>query len=103
MIEVFPNSSFSDPSWGLLNGPDYSIEVNLGKKEVIEGFALHVRGGSELVSKVVLLLLEHLCLRGIDPSANEILTPTCDPEGFRRWKAYRDRIFNESGGAEGGT
>ena len=42
---VVPDADFSDPSWGNLEGPDYSIEVNLGDEGPCTSFALHVQGG----------------------------------------------------------
>lgn len=47
--EVVPSTDFSDPSWGQIEGEDWSIEVNIGKNETCSGFALHVRGGDEAV------------------------------------------------------
>ena len=103
--EIIPDADFSNPCWGMIEGADYSIEVNLGQQEILDGFALHVRGGSEEVSKVVLKLLRHLGLCGIDPSAYEILTPkSLSAPGFRRWKDFRDRVIGQGDdGAGGGT
>ena len=47
--EVVPSTDFSDPSWGQIEGEDWSIEVNIGKNETCSGFALHVRRGDEAV------------------------------------------------------
>jgi len=33
IIDVIPTADFSDPSWGLIDGEDWSIEVNLGQKD----------------------------------------------------------------------
>jgi hypothetical protein len=44
--EVVPTADFSDPSWGRIDGDDWSIEVNIGTNEDCGGFALHVRGGT---------------------------------------------------------
>jgi hypothetical protein len=47
--EVFPTADFSDPSWGRIDGDDWSIEVNIGANEDCGGFALHIRGGDAAV------------------------------------------------------
>lgn len=44
--EVFPTADFSDPSWGRINGDNWSIEVNIGANEDCGGFALHFAEGT---------------------------------------------------------
>jgi hypothetical protein len=34
--EVVPNADFSSPAWGSIEGPGYSIEVNMGDDERVE-------------------------------------------------------------------
>src|SRR5947208_16697213 len=41
---VVPRADFTDPCWGVNDGAGYSIEVNLGKEEELDGFAFHIRG-----------------------------------------------------------
>jgi len=43
--EVIPNADFTSPSWGQIDGPDFSIEVSMGALEQVVSFAFHVRGG----------------------------------------------------------
>src|SRR5262245_9286514 len=62
---VVPNADFADPAWGLIDGPGYSIEVNLGSKEEVDGFAFHVRGG-DMAAFVVADILQCLGLRAFD-------------------------------------
>jgi hypothetical protein len=40
--EVVPNADFSSPTWGSIEGPGYSIEVNMGEDEHVKSFAFHV-------------------------------------------------------------
>src|SRR5262245_31301564 len=64
--EVVPNADFTSPSWGLIVGPDFSIEISIGDLEQVDGFAFHVRGG-DLAAFVVADILCHLGLRAFDP------------------------------------
>ena len=50
--DVFPTADFSEPSWGLIDGDGWSIEVSMGKDEMCDGFALHVRSGDGAVEAV---------------------------------------------------
>jgi hypothetical protein len=95
---VAPGADFRDPTWGKLDGPGYSIEVNLGDHQVVTGFALHVRGG-DLAVHVVHDILQSLGLRAFDPSSSSgIFDPgSASLDGLRRWREYRNRVLRESG------
>ncbi len=90
---LIPTANFDDPAWGLVDGPDYSIEANMGNEEELEGFTFHVRGGDQAAC-VVASILEHLGLRAFDPQSDSgIFTPP-GVESLRRWRAYRDQVVN---------
>jgi hypothetical protein len=95
--EVVPDANFSDPSWGLVDGEGWSIEVNLGANEECDGFAFHVRGGDEAAG-VVAAIVEHLGLRAIDAQTGEFFV--AGPEAvasLSKWRAYRDRVVADNG------
>jgi len=95
--EVVPTANFSDPSWGLIDGNDWSIELNMGRAEECDGFAFHVRGGEDAVG-VVAAILQHLDLRALDSQTGEFFVG--GPESiasFKKWRAYRDSIVGEDG------
>ena len=95
--EVVPNADFSDPSWGDIEGPDWSIEVNLGTSEVCDDFALHVRGHEGAVP-VVLNILNRLGLRALDPSSDSgLFDPARALESFGAWRRYADGIGKRDG------
>jgi hypothetical protein len=76
---LHPIADFSDPSWGKLDGKNFSIELNMGDKEVLDGFTFHVRGGDE-AAKVVKNILIHLGLRAFDPASETgIFQTASDP------------------------
>jgi hypothetical protein len=91
---VVPTADFSDPSWGLIDGPDFSIEVSLGSDEIVEGFAFHVRGG-DAAAFVVADILERLGCRAFDGGSESGLFEV-GPDGSdaqKKWRAYRDEIL----------
>ena len=65
---MVPAANFTDPAWGQIDAPTFSIEVNLGHDEVDRSFALHVRGGDEAVACVA-AILDTVGARAIDTSS----------------------------------
>lgn len=51
--KTLPGVNWSDPAWGVLDGPGWSIEFNHRKFGLTEGLMLHVRGGGEPISAIV--------------------------------------------------
>jgi hypothetical protein len=90
ILEVAPTTDFSDPTWGELNTPQFTIEFNMGQSDHVSGFMLHVRGG-DLVIAFIADLLAHLGLRAIDCSNGEFFEPAASAEGLTAWRAFRDQ------------
>jgi hypothetical protein len=93
--EVLPEVDFSDPTWGIFDGPGFSIEFNMGTEEICDNFMLHVRGGGRVV-ETISKLLEHLRLRGVDCQTGDFFTIDAAQDSFRRWQAYRDHVMDKS-------
>jgi hypothetical protein len=92
--EVIPTANFSDPSWGLIDGDGWSIEVSIGAEEC-NGFAFHVRGGDEAVGAVA-KILEHLNVRAFDAQTGDFFVAgPAALESFRRWRNYRDQVVGD--------
>jgi len=90
---VLPMADFSDPTWGLIDGSDWSIEVSIRAQEVCDGFALHVRGGGGAVGAVS-AILDTLKLRAVDSQTGEFFVGGEEGlESFRQWNAYRDQVM----------
>ena len=91
--QAVPTADFSDPSWGILETPEFSVEFNIGSDEEVEGFALHVRGG-DAAAGFVADLLERCGWRALDTSSSSgIFDPTAALESMRRWRSYRDNVL----------
>jgi hypothetical protein len=95
MLEVAPQADFSDPTWGLIDTEDGSIEVNIGQDDPVDGFMLHVRGGP-LTLETVWKLLRHLELRGLDMQTGDFLAAENATESFDRWRDYRDQVIRDA-------
>jgi hypothetical protein len=96
IIRVIPTADFSDPSWGLIDGQDWSIEVSLGPEEECPGFTLHVRDGDGAVGAVA-AILRQLNLRALDSQTGEFFVANESAvESFRQWKKYRGDVTSFS-------
>lgn len=88
---AFPEADFTDPAWGRLDGPGYSLELNLGEEERLSGFAIHSRGG-ELDAHAIAEILSAVRLRAFDPqNESGIFNPASARESQARWEEYRRR------------
>lgn len=86
---AFPDASFKDPSWGLLDGGAFSIEFNLGRAEVCETVMLHVRGGGAALDAVDRAVSVLGC-RAVDCQTGELFRRDEAERSFGRWAAFRD-------------
>ena len=93
ILEVFPSTDFTDPNWGIIDGPDWSIEVSVSEREPCTGFALHVRGGDG-AAEAVAAILERLQLRAIDMQTGEFFVAGEKArESLSKWRDFRDRAL----------
>lgn len=60
-----PEADFSDVEWGVIDGPGYSIEVNIRESDAVQAFALHVRGDAS-ADVIIARILSELELRALD-------------------------------------
>lgn len=74
-----PHADFTDSTWGRIDGPEYSIEVNIGPGEVLDGFAFHIRGGDAALV-VVADILRELGLRAIAPCTESGILEPATPQ-----------------------
>ncbi len=90
--EIVPDADFTDPAWGVINGIDWSIELNMGSEEDCGGFAFHVRG-SEAAIGAVAAILDYLQLRAVDPQAGDFFVAGQNARAsFQKWLSYRNAL-----------
>jgi hypothetical protein len=87
---------WSDPTWGHFRGDGFSFEFNMGRKEPLDGFKIHVRGGGDAVA-ALLRLAEQTNWYLLDCSEGEWLHHCSNPEsGWQAFQAYRDHVHGLS-------
>ena len=92
IFHAAPAADFTDPTWGKIDGPGFSIEVNIGPEDVLDSFAFHVRGGSEALF-VIADILRELGLRAIAPGTESGFFELADLEpAYAQWQAYRRQV-----------
>ncbi|MEU6440937.1 hypothetical protein [Streptomyces sp. NPDC047046] len=98
LAAAVPDADLSDPAWGELEGPGWSIEMDIGDKEPVDAVMLHVRGGGDDVLPVVLRIAEALGARAWD-TAGGMLTGPGDTSGWHAFQEFRDHLTGvRSGG-----
>ncbi|MEU6488234.1 hypothetical protein [Streptomyces sp. NPDC046887] len=86
-----PVVDLSDPSWGELGGPGWSMELNMGSDEPVGMIMLHIRGGGDDVLPVAFRIAAELDCRVFDCSAGELISAG-DTSGWQAFQQYRDRV-----------
>jgi len=80
----------------LINGTDWSIEVNMGSEDECEGFAFHIRGGNEAAG-IIAAILEYLGLRALDAQTGDFFVAGPEAmDSLKKWREYRDQVFSEN-------
>jgi hypothetical protein len=94
--ECLPGVDWSDPSWGVYEGEGFSFEFNIGRKELSDGFMVHVRGGGDAIAPL-LILSERNSWYLLDCSQGEWLHQCSDVDaGWEGFQAYRDKVLGRT-------
>ena len=93
--QVVPFADFSNPAWGLIEGADFSVEVNLGSSEMVSSFAFHARG-SDTAAGVISDILTHLNVKALDGGTGEFFDHVRAATGLRRWREYKAGVIGRS-------
>jgi hypothetical protein len=101
IASAVPTVDFSDPSWGFIETDQASIEVNLGREEIVDSFALHVRGGGVEVLTLITELLAAVDVRAIDGSSGDFFDADNSRQGWEDWQRYRDDVIGDGRSNEG--
>ena len=96
ITKALPEVDFSDPSWGLIDGEECSIEVSLSRKELVNSIGLHVRGSGDEPINLISRLLNAVDARAIDIQAGDFFEQQQAKESWRKWQTYRDRVLSDN-------
>ena len=93
LSSAFPGTDWTDPHWGIFEGPDFSLEFNLGTAATVDSFTVLVRGTGEPVEP-----LAQVCdangWRGLDVQTNAFLRAGhTDQASWRRFCDWRDKAL----------
>lgn len=88
-----PESDLSDPTWGDLTGPTWSIELNMGSEDPVDSIMLHVRGSGDDVLTSVFRLAGAFDCKVLDCSSGDLITPG-GPTAWHAFQEFRDRIID---------
>ena len=90
-----PSADLSDPTWGDLTGPTWSIELNIGSDDPVDSIMLHVRGSGDDVLPSVFRLAGAFGCKVLDCSSGDLITPG-GPSGWHAFQEFRDGIVDTS-------
>ncbi|MEW1648037.1 MULTISPECIES: hypothetical protein [unclassified Streptomyces] len=86
-----PATDLSDPTWGDLTGPTWSIELGIGSDDPVDSVMLHVRGSGDDVLTSVFRLAGALDCKVLDCASGELITPG-GPSAWHAFQEFRDRV-----------
>ena len=86
-----PGVDLTDPTWGQMAGPGWSMELNIGREDPIDDIMLHIRGSSDWVFEPIFALSRELRCQVIDCGSGDVLAEQ-EAGTWQEWKAFRDGI-----------
>lgn len=90
--KVFPDISFSDPNWGFIERPGFSIEFNFGEDDSLNLLGLHARGNDNVIGAIRAIWVAS-SWRAFDTTTGSFIDFENDPAlGLRQWRSYRDKV-----------
>ncbi|MDH2394059.1 hypothetical protein QCN29_36035 [Streptomyces sp. HNM0663] len=95
VAQAVPDVDLSDPTWGELLGPTWSMELNIGAEDPVDSIMLHMRGSGDDVLTPVLRLADALRCKALDCAGGDLITPG-RTSGWHAFQQFRDRVAGTS-------
>ncbi|MFF7182784.1 hypothetical protein [Streptomyces sp. NPDC008121] len=95
VTRAVPGVDLSDPAWGELSSPTWSVEFNIGSEDPVDSVMLHIRGSGDDVLTPVLRLAEALRCKALDCAQGAVLT-SGQTSGWHAFQQFRDRVVGTS-------
>jgi len=90
--KAFPDISFSDPNWGIIDRPGFSIEFNFGEDDPLNLLGLHVRGIDDAIG-AIRAICEASSWRAFDTTTGSFIDFQNNPAlGLQQWRSFRDKV-----------
>ena len=99
---AFPDADTSDPTWVVVDGKDYSIEVSIPNDDEVLSVMLYVRGETSALEAI-----ERLCevsrWRALDGATGQFIDFRSEDRdvGMRRWLDYQEHVRRGHVNADG--
>lgn len=90
-----PAIDLADVNWGVIDGPGWLVEVNIGRADPVDTIMLHIRGGGDDALPVVFQVAGELGCRPLDMSTGELLESDSAADGWWGFQEYRDGVVRE--------
>ena len=92
--ENLPDVDWSDPTWGIYDSDEFSIEINTGEEDPIESLILHVRGSGDVITAMLQFAIPNNWSL-LDISTGKFLDPdNPSQQGWEDFQAHRDKIID---------
>ncbi|MHA5052509.1 hypothetical protein [Streptomyces sp. SD15] len=95
VAQAVPDADLSDPTWGELLGPTWSMELNIGHEDPVDSIMLHIRGSGDDVLTRVFRLAESLGCRVLDCAEGDLIAAG-QASGWHAFQQFRDRVVGPS-------
>ena len=86
----FPQLDLTDPTWGDLDGGDFSIEFSIGSEDPVTSLMLHVRGEDRALG-VIWHLCQHSGWVAFDSDGPRLSPGAETVAGFTAWREQFER------------
>ncbi|MGW2402463.1 hypothetical protein ACWCYY_38555 [Kitasatospora sp. NPDC001664] len=94
--ERIPGIDLTDPAWGHLAGPAWSVEVNIGSDDPVESIMLHVRGTGYDALTAVFRIADAVGCRVLDISEGTFLASHDAATSSHAFQDHRDGVIREA-------
>ena len=95
LTALMADLDYSDPTWGILESDEFSIEFNTGREELVDSIMLHIRGGGDPLI-IIKLICDHTGWGAFDTSTSDFMdTDKLSPESWLAFQKFRDRVIGK--------
>ncbi|KUN76626.1 hypothetical protein [Streptomyces griseoruber] len=91
VARAVPDADLTDPTWGELLGPTWSMELNIGDEDPVDSIMLHLRGSGDDVLTPVFRLAETLGCKVFDCAESGLISAG-QTSGRHAYQQFRDRV-----------
>ena len=86
---------WSEPTWGIYEGEDFTIEFSMGKNDPVDAIMLHVRGAGDAIAAMLQFANPNKWSL-FDCSTSEFLDPeNPSSEGWEGFQEFRDKAMKK--------